>query len=87
MRKTFVFDATGIGFSNGKTVTRMRRTGKAGLVMTVVGLMLSAAAYYDGWHNTLWCTTDDKNFDDREVIAEASDKVVHQWKLEKECDK
>lgn len=82
MGRTFDFDATGIGFSNRRTVARMRYMGKAGLVLTAVGLVLSAVTCHDTWHNTMWCTTDDENFDDRKVIDEAAGKVVKQWKLE-----
>lgn len=83
MRKHFEFDATGIGFSNRRTVTRMRHMGKAGLVLTAVGLVLSAVTYHDAWHNTLWCTTEDENLDGRVVIDEATGKVLKQWKIEK----
>lgn len=87
MKKLFEFDCTGIGFSNRETVDRMWYMGKAGLVLTAVGLVLSAITHYDTWHNSVWCTTDDKNLDDRMVIHEAATNVVKQWNLEEECNK
>lgn len=65
----------------------MRHMGKAGLILTVAGLVLSAITYHDAWHNSLWCTTDEENFDDRKLIVELADKVAKQWHFEEECNK
>lgn len=72
----FECNCTAMGFSNQKNIKRAYQTGKAGLIITAVGVVLTAISYTNFAHKACWCECDENQTDSREFIQKTIDDAV-----------
>jgi hypothetical protein len=65
-----------MGFSNQKNINRAYQAGKAGLIITAVGVVLTAISYTNFAHKACWCECDENQTDSREFIQKTIDDAA-----------
>lgn len=68
-------NATALGMSDTVKLNRMDRAGAAGVLLTALGLTLTAISYATYMHNTMWVGTYEGDYDGRTAIQKAYEET------------